>query len=678
MDKNPNPEYKKINPVQLFSAPGEGDLGLAFRMNMAFLSLVLLFVIGFMAIGLILGLPWFIPVAAASVIIFLQYLISPLIVKMVYKIDWVGLEALEPGIRKYVINVCKVNGVKPPEYGVIHDDNPNAFCFGWTRNRSFLVLTDGIDKYCDLKEKKAVVGHELGHIVHNDFIVMTVICMVPLLFYIIGRSCIEVSKHSSGNNKGAGYVALIGLIAMVIYVISEFIVLLVSRYREYWADGYSARSTRDPNSLSSALIKIAYGLASEGKGNSKIKQIKFENALMISDPRSGRSLAFNSRSITGKSDFTVMDLKEAMAWDMWNPWAKWLELKSSHPLPAKRIMVLDKISEDMGKDPYVGFDLMQPESYIDEFLLDVSAGYGWVLAFPVSIAYMVAAGMIFGPFMAFLSGMGLMMSIIGFSLFLYLGRYRYPMGFRESDVEFLLDDPKASPLRGIPVTVQGRIIGRGEPGLFFNEDFKIDDGTAMVLIDYHQVLGIIDLMEGVFKTGGRIGANVRLKGWYRRMITPYIELYELEWSGGRKKMRTRPVKMGFSLALGILGVIFQIVMPLSMLVLGGYLLLYLGFLKMLERKYERDMERRLQAGPHPYQRLYRMDISAEYYDLVDFSEAVEGDIFPPEGEMRDVVLKIKCPICGTVQEAYVGASGTSHRCINCGLTAQIDITNIRM
>ena len=75
MDKNPNPEYKKINPVQLFSAPGEGDLGLAFRMNMAFLSLVLLFVIGFMAIGLILGLPWFIPVAAASVIIFLQYLI---------------------------------------------------------------------------------------------------------------------------------------------------------------------------------------------------------------------------------------------------------------------------------------------------------------------------------------------------------------------------------------------------------------------------------------------------------------------------------------------------------------------------------------------------------------------------------------------------------------------------
>ena len=143
-------------------------------------------------------------------------------------------------------------------------------------------------------------------------------------------------------------------------------------------------------------------------------------------------------------------------------------------------------------------------------------------------------------------------------------------------------------------------------------------------------------------------------------------------------MRTRPVAMGFSLALGILGVIFQIVMPLSMLVLGGYLLLYLGFLAMLERKYERDMERRLQAGPHPYQRLYRMDISAEYYDLVDFSEAVEGDIFPPEGEMRDVVLKIKCPICGTVQEAYVGASGTSHRCINCGLTAQIDIPNIRM
>lgn len=651
------------------------------RMNTAFLSLFILFVVGFLAIGWGLGAPWYIPVGIASLLILVQYLVSPYLVKLIYKIDWVGLEALEPGIRHYIVRVCRANRVELPKYGVIHDDNPNAFCFGWTRNRSFLVLTDGIDKYCTLEEKKAVAGHELGHIIHNDFVIMTIICMVPLLFYIIGRSCMESMKHSSGNNKGAGIVALIGIISLVIYIISEFIVLMVSRYREYWADGFSARSTRDPNSLSSALVKIAYGLASEGKGDSRGKQIKYENALMISDPRSGRSLAFNSGAFTGKSGFSIEDIKEAMAWDMWNPWAKWLELKSSHPLPAKRIMVLDKIAADQGKRPYINFDLEQPESYWDDFIEDITAAWGWVLAFPVSAVATAAMALLVPPPLALLSGFGLMTSLSGFMLYLYLGRYRYPLRFRASSLKFCLGDQKASPVRGTPVEVEGRVIGRGNPGLFFCEDIKVDDGTALMLVDYHQVLRLLDLFEGIFRTEDHIGKKVRIRGWYRRMIVPYIELYELEYDGVRKKMRTRGVFRGLTLSLGIIGLLPMIAMPASFIVLAGTLLAYLAFLKAMEGKQIKDLEGRMLTGPHPYGHIGSITGAVLRYRLIEFCEEVPGDVLPDDtfdGEEAYVRMRVECPRCGKRQDALIDGFDRPHVCLDCGLSAQVDIPRIRM
>jgi heat shock protein HtpX len=656
------------------------SMGLGFRMGLAFLSLFFLFMIGFMAIGLILGLPYIVIVFIVTILVLIQYLISPLIVKLIYRIDWVGLDSLDPAHRKYIERVCEANEIRTPRFGVIHDDNPNAFCFGWTRNRSFLVLTDGIDKYLDKREKKAVIGHELGHIVHNDFVIMTLISMVPLVFYIIGRSCLESTKHSSGNNKGAGAIVLIGLISLLIYVITEFIVLLVSRYREYWADGYSARSTRDPNSLSSALVKIAYGLASEGKGNARRRQIKFENSLMISDPRSGRSLAFNSKALTGKENFSGDDLKEAMAWDMWNPWAKWLELKSSHPLPAKRIMVLDKIAEDMGELPLVNFDLKQPESYWDEFLLDISAGYGWLLAFPVSIAYMILGSVIFGPGISIPSGIGLMMSIVGFSLLVYVQKYRYPLDFKKRNLEFLLDDPKASPIRGIPVEVEGKIIGRGMPGLFFNEDLKIDDGTALMLIDYNQVLRIMNLIEGLFRTEKRVGKSVKITGWYRRKITPYIELYRMDWGDGAKKMWTRPGMIFFLVLLGVVGLVVHLVNPLTYLITGVFIFIFISYLKIVQRKFEKDMQTRMEMGPHPYDHHGSVGETLKKFRMVSLSKPVGTDFFPNEDETEPVMISITvaCPNCGKEQKVFLSRSGEPHRCSYCGLLAQVDLPGVRI
>src|SRR6056297_905345 len=120
----------------------------------------------------------------------LQYLISPFILKWIYRIHWLSPEDVKhyhPNLANIIDQVVRKYDIKPPTFGIIHDLSPNAFTFGWTKNSANIVITDGILDLLDEDEQTSVVAHELGHIVHNDFIVMTVASAIPILFYTIFR-----------------------------------------------------------------------------------------------------------------------------------------------------------------------------------------------------------------------------------------------------------------------------------------------------------------------------------------------------------------------------------------------------------------------------------------------------------------------------------------------------------
>jgi len=102
-----------------------------------------------------------------------QYGISPLIVGWLYRIDWIPYEQFAmqyPHMADSLDKVVQYHGIKRPRLGIIHDLNPNAFTYGWTKNSARVIITDGILKYLNKKEQNAVFSHELGHVVHSDFI----------------------------------------------------------------------------------------------------------------------------------------------------------------------------------------------------------------------------------------------------------------------------------------------------------------------------------------------------------------------------------------------------------------------------------------------------------------------------------------------------------------------------
>ena len=69
------------------------------------------------------------------------------------------------------------------------------------------------------------------------------------------------------------------------------------------------------------------------------------------------------------------------------------------------------------------------------------------------------------------------------NLFAYRGKI-----FEHRTVATLMGQVKVSPVRPIPCTMQGKIIGKGVPGLIWSEDFVVQDPTGILFLDYKQPL----------------------------------------------------------------------------------------------------------------------------------------------------------------------------------------------
>jgi heat shock protein HtpX len=330
----------------------------------------LLFAVG-MVVIFYSGLPIGFAVLFAIGMVLLQYLLGPWILELIYKIKWLEMRSVDPSLTDFVERTCREKGIPLPRFGVIEDGNPNAFTFGHYPGDARLVVTTGLIDKLNPGELQSVVAHELGHIAHWDFVVMTVAAIVPLLLYVL-----YIGTRGGGSRRrgrSGGYLALIGILSYIAYLVSHYIVLLLSRVREYYADEFAGQATGNPEALSTALVKVAYGLATTTKDEKKDdSRMLAARTLGIFDPKSAQVLALAGAAA---GNVTPETMSSAMKWDLWNPWAAFFELGSSHPLPAKRIKSLERQADSMGKATRFSFQLEKPESYWDEFLVDLFANY---------------------------------------------------------------------------------------------------------------------------------------------------------------------------------------------------------------------------------------------------------------------------------------------------------------
>src|SRR6266550_863570 len=245
--------------------------------------LALLLAIGVAAV-IWAGAPLWFPAVFAIVLIGVQFVVNPLIIQWLVPatvIDHDGSRYLtDHPLGELVAKRCRDAGVPLVKLGIVDDGNPNAFTFGRTPRDARMWVTRGLLERLDERELDAVVSHEVGHVRHWDFAVMTLAAVVPMVLYLT----FLVTRTSARQGK------LIAIGAYVAYWVSYFTVLALSRAREYAADHWSAECTHDGDALASALVKIAYGM-----GQVEAQRKEEAKALAGTGGR-GRGLGANERA----------------------------------------------------------------------------------------------------------------------------------------------------------------------------------------------------------------------------------------------------------------------------------------------------------------------------------------------------------------------------------------------
>jgi heat shock protein HtpX len=286
-----------------------------------------------------MGGTFYIYAILASVMMFIQYMIGPKIVEWSMGVKYMT-EAQAPALHKMVTELARDAKIPKPRICIAATKLPNAFAFGRWASDGRVCVTEGIMNLLNEKELRAVLAHEISHLKNRDVVVITMISVIPMICWYLAWSFMFSGGRDRGNQ------VIIGIAAMVIYFISNLLVLYVSRIREYYADEGSVKLGNPPHYLASALYKLVYGSARFPKD--ALKKVEGMKAFFVSDP-SRASYEIKELSQLDLDRSGTIDQNELMALRSRpikvSGTDKFMEMFSTHPNMLKRIQRLSSLKE---------------------------------------------------------------------------------------------------------------------------------------------------------------------------------------------------------------------------------------------------------------------------------------------------------------------------------------------
>jgi heat shock protein HtpX len=311
-------------------------LKLRLYLVMAFMFAIVYGLVAIVASNAGMGSFWFYGIFA-TVMMLVQYMIGPKMVEWQMGVHYVS-EQEYPALHRMVTELARDAGIPKPKIGIARMPIPNAFAFGRWAKDGRVCVTEGIMNLLNEKELRAVLAHEISHLKHKDVAVITMISVIPMICWYLAWN----QLFSGGRERGNG--VLIGIVAFIVYLITNLLVLYVSRIREYYADEGAVKLGNSPHHLASALYKLVYGSARVSKD--ALKPIEGMKAFFANDP----SRASNDIRELSQIDLDgsgTIDINELMALRT-RPVKvktsdKLMEMFSTHPNMLKRIQRLSSL-----------------------------------------------------------------------------------------------------------------------------------------------------------------------------------------------------------------------------------------------------------------------------------------------------------------------------------------------
>src|SRR5215211_1352099 len=231
------------------------DTGLRARMLLTLLLLGAVYV-AFVVILLAAGAGATVMLVVVGVLVFAQLFLS----------DKIALRAMgarevspdqAPGLHAMIERLCIQADLPKPKVAGADTPVPNAFALGRSQKKATVCATTGIMNTLSPGELEGVMAHELAHVKNRDVLIMTIASFFASVAAIITQFGFFFGGGMGDDDEGGAGFLVVLLVSFAVYILSFFLMLALSRYREFSADRGAALVTGRPSALSSALLKIS-------------------------------------------------------------------------------------------------------------------------------------------------------------------------------------------------------------------------------------------------------------------------------------------------------------------------------------------------------------------------------------------------------------------------------------
>jgi heat shock protein HtpX len=161
-----------------------------------------------------------------------------------------------PGLHSMIERLCIQADLPKPRIAVADSDVPNACAMGRSQKNATVCATTAIMSTLSPVELEAVMAHELTHVKNRDVMIMTIASFFASVAAMMMQFGFFFGGGDSDDDGGLPFIVIL-LASFVVYIVSFFLMLALSRYREFAADRGSALITGRPSALASALVHIS-------------------------------------------------------------------------------------------------------------------------------------------------------------------------------------------------------------------------------------------------------------------------------------------------------------------------------------------------------------------------------------------------------------------------------------
>lgn len=451
---------------------------------------------------------------------------------------WISLQDLgqySPSAQALLTQATFQNTLKMPRLAILPDPRPMVTVYGTWLDGSRILVTEGVFKYLTDQEITSVYAHALGRILNFDNAVLSLLS-TPLqglfaLSLLLDRAPVHKPRSRDITVQALfQFRSLLKNLAPLLRKISlvlAYPLFYLCQVGTYYGDHKATEITGDPNLLSRALVKMAHGFVNESK-HLKTTSFFLEQTRLLG--------IYDKYTATGSAtayQATPEQVRRIILWDLFNPWARWMQVNSSHPLVGKRIRVLSLYAERLRLPTEYDLATQIP---LESRQLDRKQLTGklpqQLLFYTVEIIGLLlgwGAGIIFffrQPNHGFWVVLGA--AIVGFGLgllvksFLLFSQRKTPL---ETDIVTAMADPYATPVADQRVILKGKLSGSLEET---GSLMTLQDTTGILPIRYISRFGPMgNFLTKLKPLRPFLGSEVTVRGWLRRGITSQLDLDEI-------------------------------------------------------------------------------------------------------------------------------------------------------